>query len=85
MTYILEVNVFDAEGNVDDSTTRSFKTLAGATNAGIKALSKMHKRAFYGYQAASRFEGDSRWPRHVVAEWFDTRNGKRVLLAKVWV
>lgn len=85
MTYILELNIFDADGGIDDSTTKAYKTLAGATSAGIRLLGKMHKRTFYGYQSANRHEGDTRWPRRVVAEWFDTRNGKRVLLGKVWV
>ncbi len=85
MTYILEINIFDADGNIDDSRTLPFKTVSGATSAGIRELGKMHKRTFYGYQSANRFEGDARFPRRVVAEWFDTRNGKRVLLAKVWV
>jgi hypothetical protein len=84
MTYILELNIFDADGNIDDSTTSSYKTLAGATSAGIRELGKMHRRTFYGYHRADRREGDARWPQHVVAEWYDTRNGKRVLLGKVW-
>lgn len=76
MTYVLDV--WDAAG--EDYTSRSFKTLAGATSAGVRALEKIHGRRFYGYLRADRREGSGPWPRHVVAEWKD---GGRVL-ARVW-
>lgn len=84
MTHVLELVIFNDAGEPEDTRTRSFKTLSGATSAGIRELGKMHKQTFYGYQAADRLEGDERFPRRVVAEWFDTRHGKRVLLGKVW-
>ena len=84
MTHVLEINIFDTDGSIDDTRTRSFKTLSGATSAGIRELGKLHGRRFYGYQAADRWEGPDGRKLHVVAEWYDTRHGKRTLLAKVW-
>lgn len=76
MTYVLDV--WDREGN--DYTSRSFKTLAGATSAGIRELGKVWGRQFYGYLRADRFEGEYPGRRHVVAEWKD--RGR--VLARVW-
>ena len=74
MTFVLDV--FDSEG---DSTSRSFKTLAGAVQAGIRALEKQGFRP-YGYQAPNRYEGEGQSRRHIVAEWKD--RGRQ--LARVW-
>lgn len=81
MTYVLELVVFGAAGEVADHATRSYKTLAGATSAGIRLLGKMHKRTFYGYFAANRYEGEPLRGRRIVAEWRDGAT----LLGKVWV
>jgi hypothetical protein len=70
--------VWDAAG--EDYTTRSFKTLAGATSAGIRALERVHKRQFYGYLRADRFEGEFPARHHIVAEWKDHSR----ILGRVW-
>jgi hypothetical protein len=77
MTYVLEV--FTTEEG--DSDPKSYKTLGGATSAGIRALEKQYRRKFYGYQAADRQIGEQGWRgKHVVAEWKD--RGR--VLAIVW-
>lgn len=70
MTFIFE----DCREGDTEGETRTFKTLRGATSHGAKLLNA------YGYLAANRYEGDTRFPRHVVAEW--KNNGK--ILGKVW-
>ena len=74
MTYVLDV--FDGEG---DYESRSFKTLRGAVNAGMRALKKQGHEV-YGYLAANRYEGEAPFRRHIVAEWKD--HGRQ--LARVW-
>lgn len=72
MTYILEV--YTSEDG--DSDPRPFKTLAGATSAGCRALKA------YGYLRADRWIGEqSSRGKHVVAEWKD--RGR--VLGIVWV
>jgi len=82
VTYVLEVYEYDRvlDRLTGDSRTRSFKSERGAIAAGFRELRKAHRREFYGYQAANRYEGESPYRRHVVAEWKD--RGR--LLAKVW-
>jgi hypothetical protein len=76
MTYILQV--YNMAG--DDYETKQFKTLRGATAAGCRELKALHGREFHGYLHADRFEGESPYRRHVVAEWKD--RGR--VLALVW-